>query len=81
MSNSFSNSMMSSTVSSESAPKSPVNEASAVTSDSGTPNLSTMMLCTRAAMSDITNGFELLMGAKKSQSLELWCISPPTFRP
>jgi len=53
MLNSFSNSMMSSTVSSESAPKSFVKLASRVTSLSSTPSFSTMIVFTLLAMSDI----------------------------
>src|ERR1041384_6288182 len=53
MLNSFSNSMINSTVSKESAPKSLVKEASVVTSASSTPNLSTMIFLTLVAMSDI----------------------------
>src|SRR5579884_2093850 len=51
--NSFSNSMINSTVSRESAPKSLVKEASLVTSASSTPSLSTMIFLTLVAMSDI----------------------------
>jgi len=53
MSNSFSNSMINSTVSKESAPRSFVKLASGVTSFSSTPSLSTMIALTFDAMSDI----------------------------
>lgn len=53
MPNSFSNSMMSSTVSRLSAPRSLVNSAVSVTSFSSTPSLSTMIALTRDAISDI----------------------------
>src|ERR1035438_10283765 len=53
--NSFSNSMINSTVSNESAPRSFVKLASGVTSDSSTPNLSTIIFLTRFAISDIDN--------------------------
>jgi len=55
MLNSFSNSIINSTVSSESAPRSLVKEASFVTSASSTPNLSTMIFLTLVAMSDISS--------------------------
>jgi len=54
MLNSFSNSIISSTVSRESAPRSLVKLASGVTSFSSTPNLSTMIALTLDAMSDIS---------------------------
>ncbi|MNY16347.1 hypothetical protein D3C86_1496080 [compost metagenome] len=53
MLNSFSNSMISSTVSKESAPKSFVKLASGVTSVSSTSSLSAMIAFTLDAMSDI----------------------------
>src|ERR1700712_2217611 len=55
--NSFSNSIINSTVSSESAPRSLVKDASFVTSASSTPNLSTIIFLTRVAMSDIFVNF------------------------
>ena len=55
--NSFSNSMINSTVSRESAPRSFVKLASGVTSDSSTPNLSTMIAFTLDAISEITSSF------------------------
>jgi acyl carrier protein len=55
MSNSFSNSIINSTVSSESAPKSFVKLASVFTSFSSTPNLSTIIAVTFAEMSDIAS--------------------------
>ena len=48
---------MSSTVSSESAPRSLVKLASKVTSDSSTPNLSTIIAFTLDSISDITLSF------------------------
>ena len=58
MLNSFSNSMINSTVSNESAPKSLVKLAVGVTSFSSTPNLSTMIDFTLFAMSYILIHFK-----------------------
>lgn len=68
MSKTFSNSMINSTVSKESAPKSFVKLASRVISDSSTPSLSTMICLTLASVLDI---FDSLLwftnvGAKKN---------------
>src|SRR5690606_33033900 len=59
--NSFSNSMISSTVSSESAPKSFVNDASGFTSLSSTPNFSTIIAFTLEAISDIVSIFYMVI--------------------
>ena len=56
--NSFSNSMMSYTVSSESAPRSCWKVASGVTSASLTPNLSTIIAFTLSEISDIMFKFK-----------------------
>src|SRR5258707_3190125 len=57
--NSFSNSIINSTVSRLSAPRSLVKEASGVTSASSTPNLSTIIFFTLVAMSDMIVRFSL----------------------
>ena len=57
MLNSFSNSMINSTVSRESAPRSFVKLASGVTSESSTPNLSMMILLTFDAISVFLDKF------------------------
>ena len=62
--NSSSISMISSTVSYESAPRSFVKLASFVTSDSETPNFSTIMLFTLDSISDIVICVLLVYGAK-----------------
>ena len=57
--NSFSNSIINSTVSRESAPRSFVKLASGLTSASSTPNLSTIIAFTLDAMSDIIFNFKI----------------------
>jgi len=69
MSNSFSNSIINSTVSKESAPKSLVKLASATTSFSSTPNLSTIIAVTLYAMSDIMFSFTVLLSDKNIKTL------------
>ena len=61
MPNSFSNSMMSSTVSRESAPRSLVKLASGLTSASSTPSLSTIIVFTLLSISEIILIFKMLI--------------------
>src|SRR5688572_28621418 len=61
MPNSSSNAITSSTVSSESAPRSSTNDASGVTSSSSTPNCSTMMLFTLSATAIHSSGWWLVV--------------------